>query len=173
MNARLAPTQPEGQQLILRRITRMGRNLSAGEAGAHVATVAVDLLGAEIRTSTLDEIVVLWREEIGSLASVTSLVLTEPGIGPQGIAVELRLTHPDLTVLEAAGRATLIAELETYAGVRDAIVDLRPGAPELRLSLAPGAESLGLTAADVAGSYAPPFLAPNWSNFGVATTPGT
>ena len=157
VNARLAPTQPEGQQLILRRITRMGRNLSAGEAGAHVATVAVDLLGAEIRTSTLDEIVALWREEIGSLAGVTSLVLTEPGIGPQGIAVELRLTHPDLTVLEAAGRATL-AELETYAGVRNAIVDLRPGAPELRLSLAPGAESLGLTAAEVAGQLRAAFL---------------
>lgn len=157
VNAALAPTQPESQPLVLRRITRMGRNLSAGETGAHVATVAVDLLGAETRTSTLDEIVALWRAEIGSLTGVTSLVLTEPGIGPQGIAVELRLTHPDLDVLEAAGRATL-AELETYAGVRNAIIDLRPGAPELRISLAPGAESLGLTAADVAGQLRAGFI---------------
>src|SRR5690606_40972330 len=55
----------------------------------------------------LDEIVTLWREEIGPLPGVSSLILTEPGIGPQGIAVELRLTHPDLATLEAAGRATL------------------------------------------------------------------
>ncbi|ARU00426.1 efflux RND transporter permease subunit [Yoonia vestfoldensis] len=157
VNARLTPEQPEAQPLVIRRITRLGRNLSAGETGAHVATVAVDLLGAETRSSTLDEIVTLWREEIGALPGVNSLILTEPGIGPQGIAVELRLTHPDLATLEAAGRATQ-AELETYAGVRNAIIDLRPGAPELRLSLSPGAEALGLSATDVAGQLRAGFL---------------
>jgi multidrug efflux pump subunit AcrB len=157
VNARLTPEQPDAAPLVVRRITRMGRNLSAGESGAHVATVAVDLLGAETRTSTLDEIVTLWRAEIGPLTGVTSLILTEPGIGPQGIAVELRLTHPDLTSLEAAGRATL-AELQSYAGVRNAILDLRPGPPELRLSLLPGAEALGLTASEVAGQLRAAFL---------------
>ncbi|MFO8128178.1 efflux RND transporter permease subunit [Yoonia sp.] len=157
VNASLTPEQPAAQPLVVRRITRMGRNLSAGETGAHVATVAVDLLGAETRTSTLDDIVALWRAEIGPLPGVTSLILTEPGIGPQGIAVELRLTHPDLATLVEAGRATL-AELETYAGVRNAILDLRPGAPELRLSLSPGAEALGLTATDVAGQLRAAFL---------------
>ncbi|MBU1827551.1 MAG: efflux RND transporter permease subunit, partial [Alphaproteobacteria bacterium] len=157
VNARLTPEQPEAQPLVIRRITRLGRNLSAGETGAHVATIAVDLLGAETRTSTLDDIVTLWREEIGPLPGVSSLILTEPGIGPQGIAVELRLSHPDLATLEAAGRATL-AELETYAGVRNAIPDLRSGAPELRLGLSPGAEALGLTATDVAGQLRAAFL---------------
>ncbi|SFJ42010.1 efflux RND transporter permease subunit [Celeribacter neptunius] len=157
VNARLTPEQPDAQPLVIRRITRMGRNLSAGEAGAHVATVGVDLLGAETRKSTLDEIASLWRAEIGPLPGVSSLILTEPGIGPQGIAVELRLTHADLTILEAAGRATL-AELQTYAGVRNAILDLRPGTPELQLSLSPGAEALGLTASDVAGQLRAAFL---------------
>ena len=157
VNARLSPEQPGAQPLVIRRITRMGRNLSAGETGAHVATVAVDLMGAETRSSTLDDIVALWRTEIGPLPGVASLILTEPGIGPQGIAVELRLTHPDLATLENAGRATL-AELETYAGVRNAILDLRPGAPELRLTLSPGAEALGLTAGDVAGQVRAAFL---------------
>jgi multidrug efflux pump subunit AcrB len=157
VNARLSPDQPDAQPLVIRRITRLGRNRSAGEAGPHVATVAVDLLGAERRRSTVDDIVTLWREEIGVLPGVSSLILTEPGIGPQGIAIELRLTHPDLATLEAAGRATL-AELATYAGVRNAILDLRPGAPELRLSLAPGAEALGLTASDVAGQLRSAFL---------------
>ena len=157
VNARLSPDQPQAQPLVIRRITRLGRNLSAGETGAHVATVAVDLLGAETRSSTLDEIVTLWRDEIGTLPGVSSLILTEPGIGPQGIAVELRLTHPDLSALEAAGRATL-TELESYAGVRNAILDLRPGAPELRLSLSPGAEALGLAATDVASQLRAAFL---------------
>ncbi|MFV1878139.1 efflux RND transporter permease subunit [Nioella sp.] len=157
VTTRLSPAQPEAQPLVIRRITRLGRNMSAGETGAHVATVAVDLLGAETRTSTLDEIVSLWREEIGVLPGVSYLILTEPGIGPQGTAVELRLSHPNLATLEAAGRATL-AELETYAGVRNAILDLRPGAPELRLSLSPGAEALGLTAGEVAGQLRAAFL---------------
>ncbi|MFP7570419.1 efflux RND transporter permease subunit [Marivita sp. S2033] len=157
VNAELTPQQPDETPLVTRRITRLGRNLSANETGTHVATVAVDLLGAETRSSTLDDIVTLWRAEIGPLPGVTSLILTEPGIGPQGIAVELRLSHRDLTTLETAGRATL-AELETYAGVRNAIVDLRPGAPELHLSLSPGAEALGLTASDVAGQVRAAFL---------------
>ena len=157
VNERLSPEQPASQALVIRRITRLGRNLSTGETGAHVATVAVDLLGAETRANTLDEIVSLWREEIGPLAGVSSLILTEPGIGPQGIAVELRLSHVELVTLEAAGRATL-AELETYAGVRNAILDLRPGAPELRLTLSPGAEALGLTATEVAGQLRAAFL---------------
>ncbi|WEX08632.1 efflux RND transporter permease subunit [Chelativorans sp. AA-79] len=157
VNVRLTPHQPEARPLVVRRITRLGRNLSAGESGPHVATVSADLLGAETRTSTLDEITANWRGEIGLLPGVTSLILTEPGIGPQGIAVELRLTHPDLATLEAAGRATL-AELQSYAGVRNAIVDLRAGAPELRLSLASGAEALGLTAAGVADQLRAAFL---------------
>lgn len=157
VNERLSPEQPAAQTLVIRRITRLGRNLSTGENGAHVATVAVDLLGAETRANSLDEIVTLWREEIGPLAGVSSLILTEPGIGPQGIAVELRLNHVDFVALEAAGRNTL-AELETYAGVRNAILDLRPGATELRLTLSPGAEALGLTATDVAGQLRAAFL---------------
>ncbi|MFP7674160.1 efflux RND transporter permease subunit [Marivita sp. S0852] len=157
VNAALTPDQPEMQPLVIRRITRFGRNLSAGETGAHVATVAVDLLGAETRTSTLDDIVALWQQEIGPLPGVASLIITEPGIGPQGIAVELRMTHPNLSTLQDVGRATL-AELETYAGVRNAILDLRPGAPELRLQLSAGAEALGLTVTDVASQVRAAFL---------------
>ena len=157
VNAPLTPEQPGAQPLVIRRITRMGHNLSAAEAGPHVATVTADLLGAETRTATLDDITPPWREEIGRLPGISLLILTEPGIGPQGIAVEVRLTHPDLSTLEAAGRATL-AELERYAGVRNAFVDLRPGAPEVRLSLSQGAEALGLTAADVAAQTRAAFL---------------
>lgn len=149
VNERLAPEQPDGLPLVRRTITRFNRNMSAGGSGPHLATVSADLLGAETRKTTLDELIGEWRTEIGALPGVSSLVLTEPGIGPQGIAVELRLSHPDLDVLQSAGLATL-AELGSYAGVRNAMLDLRPGKPELRLTLARGAQSLGLTSAEVA-----------------------
>ncbi len=157
VNADLSPDQPEAKALVQRTITRMGRNLSAGETGPHVATVSTDLLSAEIRNTTLDELIGAWREEIGPLPGVTSLIMTEPGMGPQGIAVELRLSHPDLDVLETAGRATL-TELQSYTGVRNALLDQRPGKPELRLHLAPGARTLGLTAATVAGQLRAAYL---------------
>ncbi len=157
VNDRLSPSQPEGQALVVRTIVRLGRNASAGESGANLATVSADLLSAETRTTTLDALVAAWRAEIGPLPGVSSLILTEPGIGPQGIAVELRLSHPDLATLEQAGRETL-AELASYRGVRNAMLDLRPGKPELRLRLAPGARTLGLTAADVAGQLRAAYL---------------
>jgi len=154
---RLTPAQPDALPLVRRTITRLGRNLSAGESGPHVATVAADLLGAETRTTTLDILIAEWRAEIGPLPGVTSLILTEPGIGPQGIAVELRLFHEDLAALDNAARATML-ELESWVGIRNAMVDLRAGRPELRLRLAAGAQALGLTAADVSSQLRAAFL---------------
>ena len=157
VNDRMAPDQPDAQPLIRRTITRLGRNVSAGENGPHVATVAADLLGAETRSTTLDALIAAWRDEIGPLPGANSLILTEPGIGPQGIAVELRLYHDDLAVLDAAARAAL-TELESWVGIRNAMADLRPGRPELQLRLATGAQALGLSAADVAGQLRAGFL---------------
>lgn len=157
VNARLSPEQPEGQALIRRTISRFNYNPSAGEAGAHLATVSADLLNAEIRATTLDELIAAWQDEIGPLAGVSALILTEPGIGPQGIAIELRLSHPDLDTLHDAGAATL-AQLQGYVGVRNAMLNLRPGRPELRLRLLPGARTLGLSAADIAGQLSAAYL---------------
>ena len=148
VNDRLSPEQPDGQPLVIRRITRFNRNASAGETGAHVATVSVDLLGAETRTVSLDEIIAAWRDQIGPLPGIASLIITEPGLGPQGVALELRLTHGDLGVMQQAA-SRILSELETYSGVRNAMIDLRPGKPEIRLTLTEGAPALGLTASDV------------------------
>jgi len=157
VNEQLSPAQPDGQALVRRTIVRFNYNVSAAQSGAHLATVSADLLNAEIRKTTLDELISAWRAEAGILPGVKSLILTEPGIGPQGIAVELRLSHPDLAVLQAVGASTR-AELESYVGVRNAMVDLRPGKTELRFGLAPGARTLGLTSADVAGQISAAFL---------------
>lgn len=155
--ARLSPAQPGGAPLVVRRITRFNRNVSAGEAGAHVATVGADLLGAKTRTTRLDDIAAAWLAEIGPLAGATSLIVAEPGLGPQGVALEIRLTHPDAGVL-ATQAARVLAEVQTYRGVRNAMVNLRPGKPELHLTLTEGAPALGLTAAEVANQLRAAFL---------------
>ncbi|PVA11525.1 AcrB/AcrD/AcrF family protein [Pelagivirga sediminicola] len=157
VDAAFAPGQPEGAALVKSVQVRFNHNATAGESGPHVATIAADLLGAEIRTVTLDEIVTLWRREIGDVPGALAILLTEPGIGPQGIAIEIRLSAPDLEVLARAADA-LQSETESYAGVFNAIHDLRPGKPELRLHLEPHATSLGLTARSVSDQLGAAFL---------------
>jgi multidrug efflux pump subunit AcrB len=155
--AAFAPDQPDGAALVKSVQLRFNHNATAGESGPHVATISADLLGAEIRAVTLDQMVVRWREEIGAVPGPLAILLTEPGIGPQGIAIEIRLSGPDLAVLASAADA-LQAEVESYAGVFNAIHDLRPGKPELRLHLAPHATSLGMTARGVADQIGAAFL---------------
>ena len=157
VDQRLSPMQPEGEALVQTVQTIFNRNASAGESGPHVATISADLLGAERRATTLDEMIAAWRAEIGKVPGAIAITLTEPGIGPQGRAVEIRLSGSDLHALEEAGNR-LVAELETYAGVYNAMHDLRPGRPELRLTLADGATGLGLTGRDIADQISAAFL---------------
>ncbi|MEC5290401.1 efflux RND transporter permease subunit [Aurantimonas sp. C2-6-R+9] len=145
----LTPDQPEGAALVRSIRADFNRNLSAGESGPHVATVSADLLTAEIRATSLDDLTTRWREAIGPIDGLVSLMIQEPGFGPAGVPIEIRLKNSDLSRLDRAA-AELAGELATYAGVYNVITDLRPGKPQRRLSLAPGAAAAGLSAADVA-----------------------
>jgi multidrug efflux pump subunit AcrB len=115
-----------------------------------VATVIVDLLTAERRRVTLDELTAAWREEIGAISGIQSLIIQEPGFGPAGIPIEIRLQGSDLGLLKE-GALELADHLSGYTGVYNVIDNLRPGKPQRRFSLAEGAHGLGLTAEEVAG----------------------
>ena len=157
VNIELKSKQPQQQDLVKRVITRFGRNLSVGESGSHVATVSADLLSAEIRNTTLDELIEIWKREIGVLPGITSLILTEPGIGPQGIAVELRLFHEDLDLLFRASQ-DLLSEVEKYQGVLNAKHDLNVGKPQLGMQITSDGQALGLTPLAIANQLRGAFL---------------
>src|SRR5690554_2979280 len=150
LDARLSPQQPGGAALVEAIQVRFNHNLSAREAGPHVATVIVDLLTAERRRVTLEELTAAWREAIGEIEGLQRLIIQEPGFGPAGVPVEVRLTGEDLDAMQAAALA-LGAHLEGYAAVYNVIDDLRLGKPQLAFSLAEGAHGLGLAADEVAG----------------------
>lgn len=149
LDERLAPQQPQGEPLVKSIQVRFNHNPSAGEAGPHVATVMVDLLTAEKRTINLSELTAAWQAEIGQIPGVLSLLIQEPGFGPAGIPIEVRLQGEDLAALKLAS-LEFADYLEGYSGVYNVLDNLRPGQPERRFSLAEGAHGLGLVAEDVA-----------------------
>jgi len=149
IDAELTPRQPEGQKLVRNIGVQFSQNSDAYETGPHVATISVDLLSAEIRDARMDDIINTWRQKTGSLPDVIALKFTERVIGPAGRAIDIRLRGQDLDELKAAS-LTLQGWFNSYVGVNDLIDDLRPGKPEIRVRLRPGATALGLTAAGIA-----------------------
>jgi multidrug efflux pump subunit AcrB len=142
---RVAGDQPDGAPLVENIVERYGVNSDAAENGPHVATISVDLLTADSRSLTSDELLTLWQEETGVVPGATNLRYTQSQAGPAGKAIELRLKGEDLTELRAAADE-LVDWFARYRGVRDVSHDLRVSEPEIALTLKPGAKSLGFDA---------------------------
>jgi len=149
VGAEMADRQPEGMDLIRNIITQYDTNPTTGERGAHVADISIDLLEAERREGTVDEILSRWREKVGAPTDVVSLIFTEPALGPTGYAIEIRLIGEDLDQLKAASRS-LQSWLDSFVGVRDLQDDLHPGKPEVGVRVREGALSQGLSSAELA-----------------------
>ena len=149
INDKLSPAQPGGQSLVERVVTKFNENASANESGPHVATLTVDLLDSETRTSLIDDVMTQWREETGELADVISVKYTETNTGPAGLAFDIRLTGQDLNELKSAA-LKLVDWLSGYRGTSNLTDDLRPGKPELRIKLKDGASTLGVDARQIA-----------------------
>lgn len=138
-----------GQKNILKNIqVNYNKNLDSGESGPHIATITVDLLTAEERNGSVDDIIKLWRQTVGELPDVIALNFKEPTIGPGGLALEIRLFGDDVEVLKQASMA-LQNWLSRYEGVFDLSDNLRPGKPEIRLQMREGTFALGIDAATI------------------------
>ena len=149
VNQRLGPTQPAGRDLVEAVYVRFNQNPDAFESGPHVATVTADLLTAERRNVRLEEVFQAWREEVGQPSDMISLAYTEPGFGPQGRSIEIRLRGDDLRQLKAAA-IDMRQCLSEFEGVFNLADDLRVGRPELLIRLREGAFGLGLDAENMA-----------------------
>ncbi|MCW9035854.1 MAG: efflux RND transporter permease subunit [Rhodospirillales bacterium] len=137
------PEQPDQQSLVRNIMVTNNKNLSAFEEGPHVATITVDILWAEVRTKTIDQIIASWREKAGVMPDVLSLKFTESAMGPAGLPIDVRVIGDDLNSLNAAS-AELVEWFSRYKGTQDISGDLRPGKPELRIRMQEGALSLGV-----------------------------
>ena len=145
---RQLPAETEGE-LIKHVQVFYSNNVDAGEQGPHLATISLDLLDAEKRNTSLNDLRRQWMENTGPIAEALSVQFKEPQLGPAGQAISIRLQHDDLQQLASAAW-----ELQTwlggYPGVSNLLNDMRLGKPQLTVNLLPGALASGLNAEQLA-----------------------
>ncbi|WP_153913525.1 efflux RND transporter permease subunit [Shewanella sp. TC10] len=143
VGARYTQENQEESDLIRFITEQYNINADAGESGPHVATVRLDLLSAETRSTLIDNFIQDWRIESGDIAEPLSLVFKQPSMGPAGRDVEVRLQHDDLDLLKMAS-VDLQSYLSQFSGVNGILDDMRPGKEEVLVKLRDGAENYGV-----------------------------
>ncbi|WP_298441862.1 hypothetical protein [uncultured Ferrimonas sp.] len=95
-----------------------------------MATVRLDLLSAEVRNTSVNELTEAWRQHVGELAAPVALSFSQPSLGPAGRDIEVRVKGEDLAQLKLASVAVQ-SYLSQFAGVTDLLDDMRPGKEEV------------------------------------------
>jgi hydrophobic/amphiphilic exporter-1 (mainly G- bacteria), HAE1 family len=151
----LGGEQPGGQPLIEHVSTSFGftRVVESGggtpDRGSHIAQVLVELLDADVRAHTCDEVLDTWQELVGDVPDVASLTFEQMQVTPGGKAINMQLRGRDLEQLKKASRL-LQLKIASYPGVRNLTDNLRPGKEELLVQLKTAGRPLGVTSADLA-----------------------
>ena len=149
VNEDLSPLQEDGAALVRHVTVRFNENADAQEDGAHVATILVDLLPADVRSGRVDDVLARWRELAGPIPDAVAIVFTQGAFGPAGRPLEIQLHGEDLARLDETAREVR-DWLSQFVGVENLLTDLRPGKPEANVRMRPGAQALGISAAVVA-----------------------
>lgn len=121
-----------------------------GIQGTNRAFFLVELTKSETRDSSAEEVSKRWRTAIGEIPGARRLTINAFAGPPSGLPVDVRLTGPNVDDLEAASRY-LRERLAEFPGLFDIRDTFSEGKREIKLTLKPQAELLGISAADLAG----------------------
>jgi multidrug efflux pump subunit AcrB len=103
------------------------------------------MLPPDVAELTANEVIDLWRQEIGDLPGVTQITFeTESGPGGWRQDISIALSHNNIDVLAKATKA-LVAIAESYDNTRDVSDNYRHGKKQLDFRLRPEGRALGLT----------------------------
>ncbi len=122
----------------------MIKHLGVFTSGDTGATIVVEMPRDEDRPYEGVEISDLWRERVGEIPGVKSLTFSGAIHLGGGPPLSFRLNGNNYQALEAAA-AELERELGSYAGVFEVQNSAVSGGDEIRLTIKPEAEALGLT----------------------------
>ncbi|MYB38460.1 MAG: hypothetical protein F4Y26_13995 [Gammaproteobacteria bacterium] len=114
--------------------------------GSHLAEVSLQLSPSETRDTSTQAIAERWRAAAGAIADGELRFSTALAGGDSN--VEIRVFGEDLAALREFA-AAVRGELSSYPGVREAFDSYREGKQELKLSITPAGEALGLTLVDL------------------------
>jgi multidrug efflux pump subunit AcrB len=149
LNEEYTPRQKGGQPLVKNITVLYNSNINAFESGTHIATVSADLLRAEHRNGSVEQMLIDWRELTGDVGDIINLSFTDKERGVAGKAVDIRLQSENLDMLKKAS-LDLQTYLRQFKGVIDVYDDLRPGKPEISIHLKEQAGVLGITSQQLA-----------------------
>ena len=112
-----------------------------GETGA---TMFLEVPRDTSRPYEIKEVTELWRETVGEIPGLKDLQFSDAGHIGGGPPLSFRLSGSNYERLEAAA-AELAGELDNYTGVFDITNSAAAGGDEIKLTIKPEAEALGLT----------------------------
>ncbi|MCK5563964.1 MAG: efflux RND transporter permease subunit [Planctomycetes bacterium] len=147
---------PEGAPSIFKHMaTTLGSATGPGggpqgpssTSGSHIAEINVELLSGEERFISSSEVANKWRQIIGEIPGISSLVFTST-LMKAGEPINIEMSHRDFDKLISAVD-DLKKTLTEYAGVIDIDDSFVPGKLEIKLAIKDRARTLGLTLADL------------------------
>jgi len=155
VNGKFKPQQPDNQDLIRHVSTSfgfirtLGREPGQPETGSHLAQVIVELLAADRRANSCDEVLSAWRKATDDVSDVVSLTFEQMQVTPGGKPIDIQLCGNDLYDLQRAS-LQLRQEITRFPGIRNVTDNLRPGKEEILVRLKPVGRPLGITSAALA-----------------------
>ena len=128
---------------------RVAEGIKTNVRGQNFIDVEIVMKPPSERDMTADEVITLWRDEIGDIEGVDQITF-EAERGPGGWAqdISVDLSHSDIRVLEAASQA-FFQRVEEFEATRDVNDNYDKGKAQLDLRLLPEGRNLGLTPSDV------------------------
>ncbi len=112
-----------------------------GDTGAQMF---VEIPFTEDRPFEIKEVSQLWRESVGEIPGMKELKFRAAGHIGGGSPLSFKLSGSNYAALEGAA-AELANELATYEGLFDIVNSATSGSDEIKLTIKPEAEALGLT----------------------------
>jgi multidrug efflux pump subunit AcrB len=126
------------------------RDWKPAEFGSHVGEIWLELASSEKRKNISTYMILnQWRNRVGEIPGVESIVFSTLEGGPAGNPIEIQLSGQDFNQVQQAADE-LKAEIATYPGTFDISDNFKPGKQEKQIRIKEGSRSLGITMRDVA-----------------------
>ncbi|WPP53727.1 efflux RND transporter permease subunit [Catalinimonas niigatensis] len=142
-------TQSTLQMFDEHQLYQVAEGVKTNVRGQNFIDIEIVMKPPDQRDMTAQEVIELWRDEIGEIAGVDQITF-EAERGPGGAAqdISVDLSHNDIDVLEKASQA-FVERVESFENTRDVNDNYNKGKLQLDFNLLPEGRNLGLTSSAV------------------------